>query len=321
MQPALGGQLPDLDRRDQLGAELQGLEVAAIGQVGAGQAGGEAHVVLDLRAGPRLAARAEAVQHDRAQPFRRPVDRRGQPRRPRADDHEVERLGADPPLQPEALGDPRDARPRRARPLAADDVRELVAGDVQPGQGRPAGLVLRVDPGVRHLVLVEELADRVDLRVAQRPEHPDADEPRPLEHLPADLERLDQLVAQVGQLADHPPELLGRHAIRPTCPLRVGRDHRRPIRQHRHVAREVARPVHRDRPGLVARLVDQGELAGLDHVEAVPPLPGAEQGLAVGELADPGQPRQRLDLPRAQRRGCQAGPARVIEHPPSPSVA
>ena len=37
-------------------------------------------------------------------------------------------------------------------------------------------------------------------------EDPNADEARPLEHDPARLERLEQLVAQVGDLLDNPPQ-------------------------------------------------------------------------------------------------------------------
>ena len=50
----------------------------------------EAEVVADHRAHPGLAADHLGLEHDRAQPLRRAVHRRGEPRRPGADDAEVE---------------------------------------------------------------------------------------------------------------------------------------------------------------------------------------------------------------------------------------
>ena len=79
------------------------------GQLLAGDAVGEADVVLDERAGARLAAGGDRVERHRVEALGRAVDRRGQPGRPAAHDHEVERVaGRRLEREPEVL--------RRARP-------------------------------------------------------------------------------------------------------------------------------------------------------------------------------------------------------------
>ena len=90
----LAGHRSYLDRGDQFGPELQGLEVAPVGQVRAGKAGGESHVILDPRAGASLAARAEPVEEDSGEPLGGTVNGGREAGRPGPDDHQVERLGA-----------------------------------------------------------------------------------------------------------------------------------------------------------------------------------------------------------------------------------
>jgi hypothetical protein len=84
-----------LDRR-RLGrhvdprAELLGLDLGALGELGAGDARREAEVVLDPRRRARLAAGGDALQRDRGQTLRRAVDARGEPGRPGSDDVAVD---------------------------------------------------------------------------------------------------------------------------------------------------------------------------------------------------------------------------------------
>ena len=133
----LAGHRADLDRGDELGPELQGLEVAPVGQVRPGQSGGESHVVLDPRAGPGLTARAEPVEDDGGQPLGGTVDGRREAGRPGPDDHQVERLGADLTLQAQALGQPGDRGARRARAPVAGDERQLIRARPPAISGRP----------------------------------------------------------------------------------------------------------------------------------------------------------------------------------------
>ena len=79
-------------RQRQPGAELLRLHLRPAGERLARDAGRKAEVVLDLRAGPGLAAGRQALEDDRLQAFGRAVHRRGEPGRPGADDGEIEHL-------------------------------------------------------------------------------------------------------------------------------------------------------------------------------------------------------------------------------------
>ena len=243
----LAGHRANLDRGDELGPELQGLEVAPVGQVRPGQSGGESHVILDPRAGPRLTTRAEPVEDDGGQPLGGTVDGRRESGRTGSDDHQVEWLGANLTLQAQALGQPGDRGARRSRAPVAGDERQLIRADPQRLQ---SGLSLRlvgVDPGMRHLVLVEELADDRHVRIAEVPEEAHADETGAFQHDSARLERLEQLVAEVGDLLDHPAQLGLADAVGPARSPGVGRDDGGAVGQQRDVARELARTVNDDR--------------------------------------------------------------------------
>ena len=78
-----------LGRHADGGAELLGLDHRAVGQLGAGDAGREAEVVLDPGRGAGLPAGGDRVEHDRRQPFGGAVHGGGEPGRARADDDEV----------------------------------------------------------------------------------------------------------------------------------------------------------------------------------------------------------------------------------------
>ena len=72
---------------------------------------------------------------------------------------------------------------------------------------------------MRHLVLVEELADLRQVRVAEVPEDAHADETGAFEHDPARLERLEQFIAEVGKLLDDPSQVgLGSRSRPGTLP-------------------------------------------------------------------------------------------------------
>src|SRR5271165_5417128 len=112
---------------------------------------------------------------------------------------------------------------------------------------------------------------------------PNADEAGPLQHDPARLKRLEQLVAEVGNLLEDPAQLARGDAVRPCIALGVGRDGGRAIGQQRDVAGELARAVDDDRLRLGRRFVHDGDLARLDDVERHAALPGLENELAVLE--------------------------------------
>src|SRR5262249_27106515 len=115
----------DVDRGDDLRSKLERLEISTIRQVGPGQALGESQVILDPRTGAGLAAGTESIDDQGAQPLRRAVDCRRQSGGSGPNDDEVEWLGPDPALEPDALGNPGDRRSRCERAAGARDDRRL----------------------------------------------------------------------------------------------------------------------------------------------------------------------------------------------------
>ena len=145
-------------RDEDLRPEPPGLLQRAAGQLVPRHPGREAEVVLDPRGGAGLAAGRLALDDDRAQPLRRPVDRGRQPRGSGSDDHGVVLRGARLGPQAQQLGDPAQARPDDG--LAVDDAD---GRQVEVGGQRPAPALLGVrrvgrDPLERDLVAVEEAA-------------------------------------------------------------------------------------------------------------------------------------------------------------------
>ena len=82
----------DVAARDvrERAAEDPGLLVGALGELGPGDAAGEAEVVADQRARPRLPADRLALDHEGPQPLGCRVHRGSETGRARADDHDVE---------------------------------------------------------------------------------------------------------------------------------------------------------------------------------------------------------------------------------------
>ena len=91
-------------------------------------AGREAEVVLDPGRGAGLAAGRLPLDHDRAQPLRRAVDRRGEPGRPGADDHGVVLGGGGLGREPEQLRHAALLRPDDRLPVDHPDRRAVVGG-------------------------------------------------------------------------------------------------------------------------------------------------------------------------------------------------
>ena len=88
-------ELADPARHGEAGAELHRLHLAAPDQVGAGNAGGKTHVVLDPARRARLAADRDVLGHQRAQPLGAGVHAGRHARRAAADDQHVEVLVVD----------------------------------------------------------------------------------------------------------------------------------------------------------------------------------------------------------------------------------
>ena len=89
-------------------------------------------------------------------------------------------------------------------PSVASHERQVVGTDSERLHRRPAVFVFHIDPGMRNLVLVEELTNGRQFAVAERSKHTHANESGTLENRPPRQKGFEQLVAQVGNLLDHP---------------------------------------------------------------------------------------------------------------------
>ena len=163
----LGGRVDPLELagHEDLGAEPAGLLERAAGELVAGDAVGEAEVVLDPRRRAGLAARRLALDDERAQALRRAVDRGGEARGPGADDDRVVAGVLGLRAEVEQVGDAAVARPDHG--LAVDDAERrqvVLLGERAAPQLLRVGDV-RGDPAERHLVAVEEAAQVGALRV------------------------------------------------------------------------------------------------------------------------------------------------------------
>jgi hypothetical protein len=91
-EAVLHPQARDRTRRVESCPEALGLDRGARGELSTGDPVGEAHVVLDARAGAGLTTRVDRVERHRLESFGRAVDRGGQPSGAAADDDQVERV-------------------------------------------------------------------------------------------------------------------------------------------------------------------------------------------------------------------------------------
>ena len=152
-------------------AELLRLHERPLREVGAGDAGREAEVVLDPRAGAGLPAGRDPVDAQRSQSLGCAVHCGGEPGRSAADDDEVEAaIGQVPDGQAEVLGEHAWGRPAQHRSRHDHD-RELGRGHAGVAQQSvDRTVVVGVDPLVRDAGAGEELSDalRVGSRTASR---------------------------------------------------------------------------------------------------------------------------------------------------------
>ena len=166
----VGRQADRLVGNGHLHPELLGLVVGARHQGHAADAGGKAQIVLDARRGARLTAESPAIEHQGRQPLRSGVDRRGEARRPGANNgHVIEPLRIDGPHHADAAGE-----------LALGGVTQhLSAGTEHDGklsrldgealdQRLGVGIGLRVQGLVRVAVARQEAHQAQDIGVGRR---------------------------------------------------------------------------------------------------------------------------------------------------------
>ncbi len=155
-------------------AEAARLGDRPLGQLGAGDPGREAEVVLDPRRGARLAAERGRVDQHRREPLGRRVDGRAEASRAAADDQRVPGVFRRLVRGAQVERGRRLEDRRRAQDLvAADQQRQVVLGE-RPTVGRRRRQVgaVEVDEAVRHPVAGEELAQLARPRVAAVADQP-----------------------------------------------------------------------------------------------------------------------------------------------------
>ena len=189
------------ERHEHLGAEPLCLRDRAPGQLAAADAGREAEIVLDLRAGARLPARRMPIEQQRPQSLGGAVHRGGEPGRSGAHDHEVVEIARRGQRSAEALGHLARLRVAQRGAVLEEQRRQLAgvdAGGVE--QAARVRIALDVEPAIGNEIAGEEVLDGVR---ARRPLV--ADQPQSL--------RLGEVLGlpPVEQIVDHREEaFLGR---------------------------------------------------------------------------------------------------------------
>src|SRR5207244_8659923 len=115
--------------RGEFCAELLCLEEGATHQLGTGDAGGEAKVILDPHGGAGLAAWPSAVEHERAQALRCAVDRGRQTRRPGPDHDQVVALLSQRAFEPDRLCELSDRWIAQARKVSPHHYRHVLVAE------------------------------------------------------------------------------------------------------------------------------------------------------------------------------------------------
>ena len=146
---------------EELGAEAVGLEEGALGELVAGEALGEAEIVLDARAGAGLAADGVGLDDKGAQAFGGAVDARGEPGGTGADDDDVVESSLAWVRRPMRVGEFRGGGLDHGGAVAEEDDGELgVVEALFFQQIDGLGHAFRVEPLVLDAVAGEEVADR-----------------------------------------------------------------------------------------------------------------------------------------------------------------
>ena len=161
-----------LDRpgHEDLGAEPPGLLQRAARELVARHARREAEVVLDAGRRPGLAAGRLSLDHDRPQALRRAVHGRGEAGGAGADDDRVVVRRGRLRAEAEQLGHAPQLRPRHRPAVDEADDREVAVARKRPAPALRGVGLLRLHPGERDLVAVEEVPQ---LRAGGVPAMPD----------------------------------------------------------------------------------------------------------------------------------------------------
>ncbi len=155
----------------ELRTEAVRLQEGPLGEFVAAEAGGEAEIVFDLRAGACLSAGRVGLDDQRAQALGGSIDACGESCRTGPDDDHVVELLLGLGAQAHLVGQFRDAGLHQGSAIAEEDDRELGVVDAFfLEQGMSVRVLLRVQPLVGNSIARKEVAHLV---VHRRPAHAD----------------------------------------------------------------------------------------------------------------------------------------------------
>src|SRR5262249_52204194 len=165
-------------RNCEMGTELLRLQKCTFGELAAGEPARKPEVVLDQGGGAGLTAARDRVEHGRQESIARPVDRRGEAGRPRADDDDIVGRGRSRDItaaEPERAGELRVRRVSEHLTGTDQDNRRVLRCDpklLQVAIG--VRVTLELDPEVRDAATPGELTEAVRVRRIARTDDADA---------------------------------------------------------------------------------------------------------------------------------------------------
>ncbi|MFK4386087.1 hypothetical protein ABIA40_005495 [Bradyrhizobium sp. USDA 223] len=287
------------------GAELLRLGEGAARQRLAGDAGREAQIVLDARAGAGLAAEGAGVDDRDRETFGRSVDRSREPRRPAADDGDiVDTVVLGPTDHADGAAELGLAGIAQHRAAGRDDERPILRlRRIARDQFGGVMLALGVEQMMRLAIAGEKALQAHHAGGVRGPDQHGAADAALDQIDPAQDQRAHDALAKLGFGHQQRAQPVRRDEQHLDIAFGAAVDQRRPARELAELGQELPRPLidhRRDVTETVA--LGDGDVARQHHEHAGPGLAGLEQQLAVRVGADFAEVPDPFDLGGRQRR-------------------
>src|SRR5271167_4235961 len=160
-----------LAQHEDLRAKVSSLFARSFRQIGAADASRKAEVILDLGAGACLSAHRKALDHDRLQTLRRPINSGAEPCRSGLVDGEVVFRAGRTLKQSELFADLPKGRALHSRAIGKNANRQpLIMQSSDVAQGACLFIPGQLDPIEKHIAAMEKFAYSIRLSAAPFPE-------------------------------------------------------------------------------------------------------------------------------------------------------